>query len=87
MEAVKVTGFINEDGQLQLDQPLNLAQNSRVEVIVLVQDSASTENASSTSDLDTPDEEILSDLRQAWHEAITGQTIPVSELWDGLEDE
>ena len=87
MQAVKVTGIINKDGQLQLDQPLNLAQNSRVEVIVLVQDSVSTENVSSPSDTDTPDEEVLSDLRQAWHEAMTGQTIPVSELWDGLEDE
>lgn len=85
MQAVKVTGIINKDGQLQLDQPLNLAQNSRVEVIVLVQDSVSTENVSSPSDMDTPDEEVLSDLRQAWHEAMTGQTIPVSELWDEFD--
>jgi len=28
---------------------------------------------------DTPDEKILADLREAWHEAMTGQTIPVDK--------
>ncbi|MEM9220143.1 MAG: caspase family protein [Cyanobacteria bacterium P01_F01_bin.150] len=32
-------------------------------------------------------EEILSDLKQAWHEAMTGQTIPVSQLWDDLNND
>lgn len=27
------------------------------------------------------------ELRQAWHEAMTGDTRPVSELWDALEDD
>ncbi|MEM6426837.1 MAG: hypothetical protein AAF728_17020 [Cyanobacteria bacterium P01_D01_bin.128] len=35
---------------------------------------------------DTPNAEILVDLRQAWHEAMTGQTIPVSQLWDDIDD-
>ncbi|MEB3164937.1 MAG: hypothetical protein VKK80_17025 [Prochlorothrix sp.] len=36
---------------------------------------------------DTPTKaEILGDLQQAWHEARTGQTIPLSQLWDGIED-
>lgn len=30
---------------------------------------------------------VTTDLRQAWHEAMTGQTIPVSELWEEFEDE
>jgi hypothetical protein len=29
---------------------------------------------------------ILEDFRQAWHEAMTGQTIPVSQLWDELKN-
>jgi hypothetical protein len=29
-------------------------------------------------------EEIIEDLRQAWHEAMTGQTIPVSQLWEEM---
>jgi len=38
MEAVKVMGTIDDRGQLMLDQPLELVENSRVEVIILVQD-------------------------------------------------
>jgi hypothetical protein len=29
-------------------------------------------------------EEIIEDFRQAWHEAMTGQTIPVSQLWEEI---
>jgi len=25
--------------------------------------------------------------RQRWHEAMTGQTIPLAELWDGIDAE
>jgi hypothetical protein len=30
---------------------------------------------------DTPKSEVLTDFRQAWHEAMTGQGIPVRQLW------
>ena len=34
-------------------------------------------------DFDEPSEaEILADFCQAWHEAMTGQTIPLSQLWE-----
>lgn len=33
---------------------------------------------------DTPDEKILTDLREAWHEAMTGQTIPANEALSEL---
>jgi hypothetical protein len=36
---------------------------------------------------DTPKEQILSDFRQAWHEAMTDQGIPVSQLWAELANE
>jgi hypothetical protein len=26
-------------------------------------------------------------FRQGWHEAMTGQTIPLAELWDGIDAE
>ena len=29
-------------------------------------------------------EEIIEDFRQAWHEAMTEQTIPVSQLWEEM---
>ena len=42
MEAVKATGTINKQGQLTLDQPLDLPENSRVEIIVLWQSASDT---------------------------------------------
>jgi hypothetical protein len=73
MKAVKVMGTINEQGQLFLDQPLQSIKNIRVEVIVLIQE------GSEVNEEDFSKEEILEDFRQAWHEAMTGQTIPISE--------
>lgn len=79
MKALKVTGKINEEGQLTLDQPLTTDKNSRVEIIVLIPE-ADTQDEPSQS-------EVLADLRQAWHEAMTGQTIPVAQLWEGLDND
>ncbi|MCL1469233.1 hypothetical protein [Argonema antarcticum] len=35
---------------------------------------------------DKTKEEIIKDFRQAWHEAMNGQTIPVAKIWEGLDD-
>lgn len=78
MKAMKVMATIDEQGQLTLDHPLIIDKNSRVEVIILIPEEETQ---------DTSQAEILADFRQAWHEAMTGQTIPVSQLWEGLEDD
>ncbi|OCQ99469.1 hypothetical protein BCD64_10445 [Nostoc sp. MBR 210] len=76
MKALKVMATINEQGQLTLDYPLLSDKNSRVEVIVLIPDEE--------EDLDDQSQaEVLVDFRQAWYEAMTGQTIPVAQLWEG----
>ena len=36
---------------------------------------------------DTPNAEILADFRQTWHEAMTGQGIPIEQLWAQLDHE
>ena len=36
---------------------------------------------------DTPKAEVLADFRQAWHEAMTGQGIPIDQLWAQLDHE
>ncbi len=77
MKALKVMGTIDEKGQLTLDQPLIIQENSRVEVIVLIPEATDENNLSQA--------EVLADFKQAWHEAMTGQTIPVSQLWEDLE--
>ncbi len=80
MRAVKATGHVDERGQIHLDQPL-ADVNGRVEVIVLIDDTEPE------SDLLVSKAEILANFRQAWHEAMTGQTVPVSQIWEGIEHE
>ncbi|MEH1890782.1 MAG: hypothetical protein V7K92_15465 [Nostoc sp.] len=72
MKALKVMTTINEEGQLTLDHPLTTDKNSRVEVIVLIPDEEAPDETSQA--------EVLADFRQAWHEAMTGQTIPLAQL-------
>lgn len=78
MKALKVMATIDEQGQLTLAQPLITDKNSRVEVIVLIPEEADLDDSSQA--------EVLTDFRQAWHEAMTGPTISVAKLWEGLED-
>jgi hypothetical protein len=79
MKALKVMATINDEGQLTLDHPLLTDKNSRVEVIVLIPEEEILDDQSQA--------EVLADFQQAWHEAMTGQTIPVAQLWEGLEVE
>lgn len=80
MKAVKVMATIDEQGQLTWDNPLLIDKDSRVEVIVLIPEITEIDKDDKTK------EEILENFRQAWHEAMTGKTIPVSQIWEGIED-
>jgi outer membrane protein W len=80
MKAIKVMATINEQGQLTLDSPLMTNQNSRVEVIVLIPETTEINEDEETKEV------ILEDFCQAWHEAMTGKTIPVAQLWEGLDN-
>lgn len=78
MKAIETTATLTENGQLTLDQPLNLAQNSRVRVIVLI--------AESEEDLDdTAIAEIREGLYQGWQDILAGRTQPVAQLWEGVD--
>ena len=79
MKAIETTATINDLGQLTLDDPLVLTKSRRVRVIVLI-----PEDDDSNPD-ETPDEIILDGIRQGLHEAFTGQTIPLSQMWDGID--
>jgi hypothetical protein len=78
MKAIKATGSINEQGQIHLDRPLTSDFDRRVEVIILLSENLDLEVDGESK------EKILSDLQQAWHEAMTGQTIPASQIWAGI---
>lgn len=85
IKAIEVTGKIDQQGNLVLDEPIQgNTYPHQVRVIVLVPEQAEVEQI----DLDdTPIEEIKASLRRALHQAKTGQTIPISELWDGIDAE
>ena len=80
MKAIEVTGTLNQEGELLLDQPLEVEYIGRVQVTVLIPESEGDED-------DEPREQILEEIRQGLHEAIVGQTIPLSQMWDGIDAE
>lgn len=80
MKAIEVRGTVNEQGQLSLDQPLTVNKHTRVRVIVLLSENEEVQ-----------DDELLESaqesFRQGWYDAMTGNTLPVSQLWQGIDDE
>ena len=81
MKAIETTATINEHGQLSLDSPLEIEVSQRVRVIVLV-----AEESEPDPD-DTPKEVVLNGLRQSLREISSGQTIPLAQMWDGIDAE
>jgi hypothetical protein len=69
MKAVEVTGKIDEEGNLSLDEPLPRAAQTRVRVIVLFPESS--EGAENDPD-DTPVESVKASLRRALQQAKAG---------------
>lgn len=83
MKAIEVTGKIDDRGNLILDEPIQgTTYPHQVRVIVLV-----PEDTEDIDPDDTPVEEIKASLKRALHQAKTGQTRPISELWDRIDAE
>ncbi|MBD2438464.1 hypothetical protein [Nostoc sp. FACHB-110] len=85
MKAIEVTGKIDAQGNLILDEPIQgTTYPDQVRVIVLIPEQVETEEFDPD---DTPVEEIKASLRRALQQAKTGQTRPISEMWDGIDAE
>jgi hypothetical protein len=84
MRAVEVTGTVDRQGHLFLDQPIDVDISSRVRVIVLF--SEPIQELEDDPD-DTPIEEVKASLKRAFQQAKAGQTRPISELWDRIDAE
>ncbi|HBE20785.1 MAG TPA: hypothetical protein DEG17_00980 [Cyanobacteria bacterium UBA11149] len=82
MQAFEVMGTIDEKGQLILDRHLNIHTSRRVKVIVLV----NSEDESEFDPDDTPVAEIKASLRRGLQQVKAGETRPISELWDRIDD-
>ncbi|MEH2194135.1 MAG: hypothetical protein V7K98_16060 [Nostoc sp.] len=77
MKAIEAKGTVNELGQISLDKPLTIAKHSRVRVIVLI-----------TEENEEDDELVESaseNFRQGWYDAMIGNTVPISQLWEGID--
>ncbi|BAZ15347.1 hypothetical protein NIES4071_72190 [Calothrix sp. NIES-4071] len=82
MKAIEVTGKIDLEGNLVLDEPIQgTTYREQVRVIVLVPEEAELDPD------DTPVEEIKASLRRALHDAKTGQRLPLSQMWEGIDAE
>ncbi len=79
MKAIETTATINESGQLTLDKSLEFIKPQRVRVIVLLSEEEEED--------ETPTEIVIDGIRQGLHEALTGQTIPLSQMWSGIDVE
>jgi hypothetical protein len=75
MKAVEIMGTVNEQGQLCLDTPLSVTTNTRVKIIVLLSEEEDEELTESAQE----------SFRQGWQDVLTGNTLPVSQLWEGNE--
>ncbi|GGA42235.1 hypothetical protein [Okeania sp. KiyG1] len=84
MKAIEVTGTIDENGQLFLDQPIENLPPGKVRVILLFPEVAEEDEPDPD---DTPVEEIKASLRRALQQAKSGQTKPISEMWEGIDVE
>lgn len=80
MKAIETTATINEKGELTLDQSLDVKKPQRVRVIVLM----SEDNGDPD---ETPTEMVIEGIYQGLHEALTGKTIPLSQMWEGIDAE
>ena len=79
MQPIERTASIDEQGQIRLDQPLNIGKHDRVRVIVLVDEDELPEDES--------DESIAAGLQRSLQEFREGQAIPLANLWDGIDVE
>ncbi len=85
MKAIEVTGKIDAQGNLILDEPIQgTTYPHQVRVIVLVPEPAQSVEFDPD---DTPVEEIKASLRRALQQAKAGQRLPLSQMWEGIDAE
>lgn len=84
MRAVEVAGVVDEQGNLSLSEPVPVSAQGNVRVIILYPEP--TEELVQDPD-DTPVEEVKASLRRALQQAKSGQRIPLSKMWEGIDTE
>jgi hypothetical protein len=78
MKSLRVPGRIDEHDRLILDYLLDALKPQQVEIDIILLDDDLEDYYEPTK------EEILEGIREGFHDCLTGNTSPVSELWDDL---
>ncbi|PSR17756.1 hypothetical protein C8255_10975 [filamentous cyanobacterium CCP3] len=76
---------MHEQGQLAIDLPPDVVHRDRVRVIVLIPEEGEPGNTLEHDPDDDSVELVVESIREGWQQALTGQTRPVSELWDSSD--
>jgi len=84
MRAVEVIGVVDEQGNLSLREPVPVMAQGTVRVIILYPEQ--TEESEQDAD-DTSVEDIKASLHRALQQATSGQRIPLSQMWEGIDAE
>lgn len=79
MQQIERTASIDDQGQIHLEQPLTIGKRENVRVIVFLAEAELPEDES--------DESVIAGLRQSLQEFREGKTIPLANLWDGIDVE
>jgi hypothetical protein len=69
-----------------LKQKLDNCNDEQLQQIAQFMELPTLRTQITDSPQDTPKAQILDDFRQAWHEAMSDQGIPVAQLWQELEN-
>lgn len=82
MKAYEFPAKITPEGTLEIPEELldSLAGDRVVRVIVLVNEPVNPEETDEDAVGFSPES-----FRQSWHEAMIGDTLPLSQLWEGIE--
>lgn len=59
--------------------------NISIETLILQAIRTYTQSPEILDPDDDPTETVIESIRQGWHEAMTGQTYPIAQLWDGID--
>ncbi len=79
MKAYELNAKVNADGELEIPKlPLHLRQDASVRIIVLV-DEADVANETDETGFSTQS------FQTSWQQAMSGDTLPLAQLWEGID--
>ncbi|MGK7943135.1 MAG: hypothetical protein AB4058_01540 [Microcystaceae cyanobacterium] len=82
MHTIETQVNISRDHVLNIELPDNIAEGTYQVVIVM---NPQTDNE--LDDYETPDEEAIEGIREGLKQAFSNQTIPLSQMWEGIDVE